>query len=58
MDDNPYVKRQTELIPKLSSFTVAPHTFLMTPSDLKVFQILLLFSIQCDIKENWSYILT
>ena len=56
MNDNLCVRHQTELIPKLSSFTIAPHTFLIAPSDLKVFQILLLFSIQYDIKENLSCI--
>ena len=56
MNDNLYVKHQTELIPELSSFTIAPHRFLIAPSDLKVFQILLLYSIQYDIKENLSCI--
>lgn len=54
MNDNLRVKHQTELIPKLPSFTIAPHSFLITPSDLTVLQILLLFSIQYDLKENLS----
>lgn len=42
MSDNLCVEHQTELIPKLCLLTPSSGTFLMIPSDLKVFQILLL----------------